>query len=86
MDKVLWDDIPIPVSGEPKLRIECFGKYSAVYVGNLLIGRGVKNVEFRQEADKPATIKIECDVEQLGFSIARRKESAPDSGVSEAET
>lgn len=62
-------DIPIPEPGEPKLRIDCFGKASVVYAGNVMIGRGVKSVEFRQEAEKPATVTIECDVEQLRFSI-----------------
>lgn len=79
-------DIPGPRPGEPKLRIDCFGNASVVYVGNLMIGRGIKSVEFRQEAEKSATITIECDVEQLGFSIIEHDESAPDSNMSRSET
>ena len=75
MDGIVQADIPVPSPGEPKLRIDCFGKASVVYAGNLLIGRGVRSVEFRQEAEKPATITLECDIEQLGFSIIEHGES-----------
>lgn len=86
MDRIARTDIPAPGPGEPKLRIDCFGKCCAVYAGNLLIGGGVKSVEFRQEATKEATITLECDVEHLRFSIVEHKESAPGGGAPEAET
>lgn len=76
-------DIPKPGPGVPKLQIDCYGRYSAVYAGNLMIGRGVKSVVFRQEAEKPATITLECDVEQLAFSIVEENESAPGAAPSE---
>lgn len=78
MDKIAKCDIPAPGPGEPKLRIDCYGKSSVVYAGDLMIGRGVKSVAFRQEANEPATVTLECDVEHLGFSIVDRKESASD--------
>lgn len=67
MEGITRIDIAAPAPGEPKLRIECFGKYCAVYAGNLMIGRGVKSVEFQQEAEKRRLLKSSVTLNSLHF-------------------
>ena len=73
--------IPIPADPRyPKLRIDCFGKYSVIYVDGVAIGKGVKSVKFEHHAGEAAEFSFKGDVDAVGFYTVEGKENVPGGG------
>lgn len=47
---------------DPKLRIDCYGSFSMIYLEDKALGVGVKRVEFKAEGSNAPTLVLELDM------------------------
>ena len=79
-----FDPIPDKLK-VPPVRIDHYGPSTYIYVRGVQIGRGVKSVEFTHKVGEHAKLILECDADELCFSIPVEKTPAPDTVSSEAD-
>lgn len=56
----------------PKLKIECYGKSTFLYVDGHRFGEGIKSIEFKAEAGEVSTLKLEAFIP--GLKITSKEE------------
>lgn len=47
---------------EPKLRIDCYGGFTTIYLEDKMLGVGVKRAEFKAEGNNAPTLVLELDM------------------------
>lgn len=50
---------------EPKLRIDCYGSFTMIYLDDKALGVGVKRVEFKAEGGESGILKLELDMKDF---------------------
>lgn len=73
---------------EPKLRIDCYGGFTTIYLEDKMLGMGVKRVEFEAEGNNAPTLMLELDMKAFESNerFPEKKKSPALAGQEQAKT